>query len=71
PSSPIAFWLWKWKMTIQGTFALSMLESWEQFILIGICTVLSVLLLTALVKYMPHHLAFLMTRARYYLSGNE
>lgn len=33
PSSPIAFWLWKWKMTIQGTFALSMLESWEQFIL--------------------------------------
>lgn len=33
PSSPIAYWLWKWKMTIQGTFALSMLESWEQFIL--------------------------------------
>ena len=33
PNSPIAGFFWRWKMWVGGTFATSMLEPWETFVL--------------------------------------
>lgn len=32
PESPISLYFWRWKTWISTTFALSMLESWEAFL---------------------------------------
>ncbi|EEB88534.1 hypothetical protein MPER_13578, partial [Moniliophthora perniciosa FA553] len=48
-----------------------MLEPWEKLLLLFIFIILFMLLLTGLVRYLPHHLAVMQRRSAYYLWGNE
>ncbi|KAF9259249.1 hypothetical protein L218DRAFT_875237 [Marasmius fiardii PR-910] len=48
-----------------------MLEPWEKFLILLFFLVFFVLLLTGVVRYLPHHLSVMQRRSAYYLWGNE
>jgi len=58
-------------MRMESTFAISMLETWEKVVIILITLLLVLLLFTGLIKYLPHHLVFLVQRGTYYFMGND
>ncbi|EDQ99856.1 uncharacterized protein LACBIDRAFT_315191 [Laccaria bicolor S238N-H82] len=71
PSSKLGVFLWRRRMWFESTFVLSMLEPWEKFLMLTIFTVLFILVVTGLFKYLPHHLVIMRGRAMYYLWGQE
>ncbi|KAJ7220523.1 hypothetical protein GGX14DRAFT_325847, partial [Mycena pura] len=71
PNTKLGVFLWRRRMWIESTFVLSMLEPWEKILLLTIFAVLFVLVGSAIVMYLPHHLAVMKGRAMYYLWGQE
>ncbi|KAJ7621190.1 hypothetical protein FB45DRAFT_798945 [Roridomyces roridus] len=71
PSSFIAVFFWRWRMWVESTFALSMLEPWEKILLITIFSVLFFLICSGIVMYFPRHLRQMHGRVMYYLWGQE
>ncbi|KAI0666419.1 hypothetical protein C8Q78DRAFT_984196 [Trametes maxima] len=71
PDSPLARFLWRRRVWVEVTFALSMLEPWEKFLVMFVMYAALLLMGTAGVLYLPHHLAFLRARAAYYLFGSD
>ncbi|TFK81605.1 hypothetical protein K466DRAFT_449666, partial [Polyporus arcularius HHB13444] len=71
PRSFIGKFLWRRRVWVEVTFALSMLEPWEKFLVMVVMYLALGLLLTAIYLYLPHHLAFLTARASYYLLGRD
>ncbi|RDX49173.1 hypothetical protein OH76DRAFT_1312347, partial [Lentinus brumalis] len=71
PRSLIGEFLWRRRVWIEVTFALSMLEPWEKFLVVVVMYLTLGLLLTGIYLYLPHHLAFLTARASYYLLGRD
>ncbi|KIL62830.1 hypothetical protein M378DRAFT_47202, partial [Amanita muscaria Koide BX008] len=64
-------YLWRWRVWIEATFVLSMLEPWEKIMLVSFFTFLNLLLLAGIVIYFPAHLSNMHGRAIYYLWGAE
>jgi len=71
PKSALGAFLWRRKMWVEATFALSMLEPWEKLLVVTIVLLIMTLVLTGLYQYMPHHLAVMQRRSTYYLFGQE
>jgi hypothetical protein len=87
PSNPVAYGLWRVQMWAESTFALSMMERWEKVLICesfdipkefsvlidagGLVVALTLVFVTGLVQYLPHHLRFVARRAAYYLLGRE
>ncbi|KAH9475880.1 hypothetical protein JR316_0011440 [Psilocybe cubensis] len=83
PESKVGQFFWRRRMWFESTFVLSMLEPWEKILLryhaltdssnnvVSVLALLFLLLSSAILKYMPHHLLFLRRRAMYYLWGQE
>ncbi|KAG2004705.1 hypothetical protein CC2G_003232 [Coprinopsis cinerea AmutBmut pab1-1] len=71
PSSKIGIFFWRWRMWIEATFVLSMLEPWEKILLWTIYLVTWAFFLSAVQKYLPHHITVMQRRAVYYLWGQE
>ncbi|KAG8859884.1 hypothetical protein FRB91_006007 [Serendipita sp. 411] len=65
PQSSFSKFLWRKKMWVEATFALSMLERWEKIL------VVCLLFVAGSTIYLPQHLLFLTRRARFYLLGSE
>ncbi|KAG7095156.1 hypothetical protein E1B28_005935 [Marasmius oreades] len=65
------YYSWRIRMWIEGTFVLHMLEPWEKLLILLIFLVSLVLLMTGVVRYLPHHLSVMQRRSAYYLWGNE
>ncbi|KAK7438030.1 hypothetical protein VKT23_018198 [Stygiomarasmius scandens] len=68
--SRIAYYLWRANMWIEGTFVLHMLEPWEKLLLVFISFILFSLLVTGIVRYLPHHISVMQRRTIYYIWGN-
>ncbi|KDQ10709.1 hypothetical protein BOTBODRAFT_84035, partial [Botryobasidium botryosum FD-172 SS1] len=62
--------LWRARIWVEATFALSMLEPWEKLLVVSVFLIVTVLLSAGVYRYMPHHLNFIARRARYYLLGD-
>ncbi|EIW60067.1 uncharacterized protein TRAVEDRAFT_119988 [Trametes versicolor FP-101664 SS1] len=71
PSSPVARFFWRRRIWIEATFALSMMEPWERFIVMYVVYAILLALAFAAFFYLPHHLSFLHGRAAYYLYGSD
>ncbi|PSR76378.1 hypothetical protein PHLCEN_2v8474 [Hermanssonia centrifuga] len=71
PPNAIGAFLWRKRVWVETTFALTMLQPWEKFMLVTIMNTLLTLLVTGLYLYFPTHLSFLFERAKYYLLGLE
>ncbi|RPD56569.1 hypothetical protein L227DRAFT_465544, partial [Lentinus tigrinus ALCF2SS1-6] len=71
PRSVVGKFLWRRRVWVEVTFALSMLEPWEKFLVMVVMYLTLGLLLTGMYLYLPHHLAFLSARAAYYLFGRD
>ncbi|TFK47380.1 hypothetical protein OE88DRAFT_797591 [Heliocybe sulcata] len=71
PNGKLGYFLWRRRMWLEGTFGTSLLEPWEKMILVFIWLLLTTLLLTGVVKYLPQHLHFIQRRAVYYFMGRE
>ncbi|EKM77589.1 hypothetical protein AGABI1DRAFT_108085 [Agaricus bisporus var. burnettii JB137-S8] len=67
----IRMFLWRQRMWFESTFVLSMLEPWEKVLLLSILIFSSLLIVTALFKYLPHHLNVMHHRAVYYIWGQD
>ncbi|EAU86734.1 hypothetical protein CC1G_06495 [Coprinopsis cinerea okayama7 len=68
-SGKLAVYLWRWRMWFEGTFALTVMETWERWLVISIFATLCALVLTFLIKFLPHNLLSMQKRAIYYLWG--
>ncbi|EGG12957.1 uncharacterized protein MELLADRAFT_101432 [Melampsora larici-populina 98AG31] len=55
----------------QGEFALSMLETWEVVMLHILLVLLLSFFYMAVLRYFPSHVKVIVSRAKYYLSGQE
>ncbi|KAI0367257.1 hypothetical protein BV20DRAFT_970650 [Pilatotrama ljubarskyi] len=71
PSSPIARFFWRRRVWVEVTFALSMLEPWEKFLVMFVMYATMILLTTACFLYLPQRLFALQERAAYYLFGSD
>ncbi|KAI0354045.1 hypothetical protein OH77DRAFT_1367934, partial [Trametes cingulata] len=71
PESPIARFIWRRRVWVECTFALSMLEPWEKFLVMFVMYTTMILLTTAGFLYLPQRLAVLQGRAAYYLFGSD
>ncbi|KAI0338360.1 hypothetical protein BDW22DRAFT_708070 [Trametopsis cervina] len=71
PTNPVAAYLWRKRLWFETTFALTMMARWEKAVLLTFLTLFSVLLFTGIFCYFPVHLSIVLSRAKYYLSGNE
>ncbi|KIJ56275.1 hypothetical protein M422DRAFT_107587, partial [Sphaerobolus stellatus SS14] len=71
PKSSMARLRWRWSMWVGGTFASSMLESWECFVLVSVFGFLLLLLMAGVYRYVPRQTAFLAKRVHYYFVGTE
>ncbi|KAI0635404.1 hypothetical protein C8Q77DRAFT_1054589 [Trametes polyzona] len=71
PESPVARFLWRRRVWVEVTFALSMLEPWERFLVMFVMYATILLLAAASVLYLPQYLSFLYSRASYYLFGSD
>ncbi|TBU28173.1 hypothetical protein BD311DRAFT_663929 [Dichomitus squalens] len=71
PRSLVGRFFWRQRLWVEVTFALSMLEPWERFLVMVVFYLTLGLLLTGMTLYLPHHLAQMQTRAAYYLFGRD
>ncbi|PPQ88190.1 hypothetical protein CVT25_005155 [Psilocybe cyanescens] len=71
PQSKLGVFFWRRRMWFESTFVLSMLEPWEKILLLSVFAMLFLLVSSAVLKYLPHHLVFMWRRAIYYLWGQE
>ncbi|KAK7689578.1 hypothetical protein QCA50_007370 [Cerrena zonata] len=71
PKSAFGTLIWKWRLWIEVTFALSMLQPWEKVLVATISNAVFLLFLAGLILYFPRHLAFLQARTVYYLLGPD
>jgi len=69
-SDPIGYVKALW-MLYESTFALSMLETWETLLLHTILITILYFIYWATRAYLPDHVRFLATRAKYYWLGEE
>ncbi|KAI0764682.1 hypothetical protein C8Q74DRAFT_1180092, partial [Fomes fomentarius] len=71
PRSFLGKFLWRRRVWVEVTFALSMLEPWEKFLVLVVMYLLLGLLLTGVTLYFPNHMALMNARTAYYLFGRE
>ncbi|RDX42033.1 hypothetical protein K466DRAFT_576461 [Polyporus arcularius HHB13444] len=71
PRSLVGKFLWRARVWLEVTFALSMLQPWEKVLVMVVLYLTLGLLFTAIYLYLPQRLLFLSARASYYLFGRE
>ncbi|KAI0700660.1 hypothetical protein C8T65DRAFT_557644, partial [Cerioporus squamosus] len=71
PRSLVGNFFWRRRVWLEVTFALSMLQPWEKFLVMVVMYLTLGLLLTAIYLYLPQYVAFLSVRASYYLFGRD
>ncbi|EDR12997.1 uncharacterized protein LACBIDRAFT_245790 [Laccaria bicolor S238N-H82] len=71
PPTKLGVFFWRWRVWFEATFALTVMEPWEQSVALAIYLVVFVLILMYLVLYLPQHMVVMQRRAVYYLWGEE
>ncbi|KDN51853.1 hypothetical protein RSAG8_00403, partial [Rhizoctonia solani AG-8 WAC10335] len=71
PSSAVKRFLWRRQIWFESTFALSMMEPWEKFLIMGVLLFLSSLFITGAVRYLPNHVSVVAARTSFYLTGSS
>ncbi|EIW84083.1 hypothetical protein CONPUDRAFT_119658 [Coniophora puteana RWD-64-598 SS2] len=64
-------YLWRQRVKVESTLAMSMLEPWEKLLCVIIATLFALLLMTGIYQYLPQHVSVMQKRAIYYLFGQE
>jgi len=62
---------WEWRVWIEVTFGLSMMEPWEKLLTTATVCLILALLVTSVYYYLPQHMAVIWRRAKYYAVGEE
>ncbi|KAF9263425.1 hypothetical protein L218DRAFT_865074 [Marasmius fiardii PR-910] len=70
-NSPLAYYSWRVRVWVEGTFALSVMEPWEKFLVLFVFLVLISLLLTSIIRFLPSQLINMHRRMIYYLWGGH
>ncbi|EPS97129.1 hypothetical protein FOMPIDRAFT_1129140 [Fomitopsis schrenkii] len=71
PRSKLAAFLWRRRVWLETTFALSMMQPWEKVVVVCVFWLFMVVFLISGYLYFPHHVRYVFGRTRYYLSGRE
>jgi len=69
PSSPVAFFFWRWKLWFDASIGVSLLDPVERIFSYFLLLFMFGLVFLGIVRYLPSHLMFLQKRARYYFLG--
>ncbi|KAI0367258.1 hypothetical protein BV20DRAFT_950525 [Pilatotrama ljubarskyi] len=70
PKNRVGAYLWRWRLWIETTIGLSLLEPWEKILVLTIIYLLLTLVLTGLYK-LPQQATLVHRRLLYYFFGNE
>ncbi|KAF6752826.1 hypothetical protein DFP72DRAFT_781782, partial [Ephemerocybe angulata] len=64
----LVYTLWRWRIWFEGTFALTVMETWERWV---VCTFFAILIGLFLVSLalLPYHILRMQKRAVYYIWG--
>ncbi|KAH0579050.1 hypothetical protein J132_00920 [Termitomyces sp. J132] len=62
------FW-WRLRMWFEATFAFSVMEDSERYVLLIVFAITLILVMTGLIKYLPRQLMLMQRRAVYYIWG--
>ncbi|KAG8871893.1 hypothetical protein FRB97_008232 [Tulasnella sp. 331] len=71
PTHPFKRYLWEWRVCIEVTFGLSMMEPWEKLMTTATVCLILTLLVFSVYYYLPQHVAVIWRRAKYYAVGEE
>ncbi|CCM01255.1 uncharacterized protein FIBRA_03304 [Fibroporia radiculosa] len=71
PHGSFGAFLWRRRVWLETTFALSMMQPWEKVVVVCAASFFLALLLVGMYLYLPHHFVYLHGRALYYLWGHE
>ncbi|KAH9830210.1 uncharacterized protein C8Q71DRAFT_717379 [Rhodofomes roseus] len=71
PRGKLAVFLWRRRIWIETTFALSMMQPWEKVVVVCMGCLLLGLFATTGYLYFPQHVRYVCGRALYYLLGSE
>ncbi|OJA18886.1 hypothetical protein AZE42_06284 [Rhizopogon vesiculosus] len=63
--------VWRYKVVIETTLAISVLEPWEKVVFLIVLSLLALLLATGCVRFLPLQFVGMRYRLAYYLWGNE
>ncbi|KAJ8077151.1 hypothetical protein PM082_001579 [Marasmius tenuissimus] len=55
-TSGCAYYAWRIRMWVEGTFALSVMEPWEKYLVLSIFFLVTFLALTVVIRVLPFHL---------------
>ncbi|KIY69541.1 hypothetical protein CYLTODRAFT_372520 [Cylindrobasidium torrendii FP15055 ss-10] len=70
-NSAVVQYLWRWRMWLETTFAISMLEPWEKWLVCIVVFTSAFLFWLGSVRYIPRGIVTMYSHAVYYLSGQE
>ncbi|KZT25575.1 hypothetical protein NEOLEDRAFT_1064817 [Neolentinus lepideus HHB14362 ss-1] len=71
PRGKLGHFIWRRRVWLESTFAMTMLDPWEKIVLVTLWLFLTTVIVTGTVKYLPQHLYFIQRRAVYYIMGRE
>jgi len=71
PKGVVGGFVWRRRVWLETTFALSMMQPWEKVVVVCFFSILFATLLAGMYLYLPRHLEYLRGRATYYLLGHE
>ncbi|KAI0354047.1 hypothetical protein OH77DRAFT_1457071 [Trametes cingulata] len=71
PKNRVGAFLWRWRLWIETTIGLSLLEPWEKILVLTIIYLLLTLVFTGLYKFVPQQAPLVYRRLLYYFFGNE
>ncbi|KZT06642.1 uncharacterized protein LAESUDRAFT_653110 [Laetiporus sulphureus 93-53] len=71
PRSALGAFVWRRRMWLETTFALSMMEPWEKVLVACFFWTLFALLTAGIYLYLPDHISYVYGRTKYYLLGRE
>ncbi|KAI5119052.1 hypothetical protein M0805_005918 [Coniferiporia weirii] len=71
PSGLVANAAWRVWIWTETTFALSLMEPWEIFLIFAIFGITFIFVTVGMVRYFPHAIVSASRRAQYYFSGSD
>ncbi|ESK84670.1 hypothetical protein Moror_656 [Moniliophthora roreri MCA 2997] len=69
--SQVAYYSWRVRMWVEGTFALTVMEPWEKLVVVFAFLVMSILVSVSLIRFLPAKITTIQRQTAYYLWGHH
>ncbi|KAJ8488605.1 hypothetical protein ONZ45_g13893 [Pleurotus djamor] len=63
--------IWRWRIRLEATFAITVLEPWEKVVVVTFLALVFLLILYGVITFVPKQFLTMQRRAIYYIWGHE